>query len=180
MQRELADTIKAEQESLLTVVETAEANTKDAKAKLEQLKDQYRRLQADFDNFRSRAEAERAQTGQNVKMSVVEDLLPLVDNFELASVQVRDHWLLDSLPCGGWRAVCLTHRCRRYKGFAHGTGLLSLTTLSPFQLCISPYLCFLASYPWRAGPCAEVHVANTGTKTALGSAWTGRWGCFCR
>lgn len=91
VQTEMAQTIKLEQESLLGVVEKAEADTKDAKQKLEQLKDQYRRLQADFDNFRSRAESERAKTGQNVKMSVVEDLLPLVDNFELAAAQVRHH-----------------------------------------------------------------------------------------
>jgi molecular chaperone GrpE len=109
MQMELAETIKVEQESLLTVVETAEANSKDAKAKLEQLKDQYRRLQADFDNFRSRAEAERAQTGQNVKMSVVEDLLPLVDNFELASVQVRVYWFSDSVWSVDGRSLRLQH-----------------------------------------------------------------------
>jgi molecular chaperone GrpE len=89
VQEELASEVVAEQDALAAAVESAEADTKAAKKTLDQLKDQYRRLQADFDNFRSRAEAEKTQTGKNVKMSVVQDLLPLVDNFELAASQVH-------------------------------------------------------------------------------------------
>lgn len=89
MQLELAKSGKNEELALVGAAEAADREAKDAKAKLEQLKDQYRRLQADFDNFRSRADSEKAQTGKNVKMSVIEDLLPLVDNFELAAGQVR-------------------------------------------------------------------------------------------
>jgi molecular chaperone GrpE len=89
VQSELVEDVINEQDALAAAVEAAEADTKAQKKLLDQLKDQYRRLQADFDNFRSRAETEKGKTATNVKMSVVQDLLPLVDNFELAASQVR-------------------------------------------------------------------------------------------
>ncbi|KIZ07929.1 molecular chaperone GrpE [Monoraphidium neglectum] len=52
-------------------------------------KDQYLRLQADFDNFRRRTAKEKDELGSRAKGDVVVGLLPLVDNFELARTQVK-------------------------------------------------------------------------------------------
>lgn len=85
----LAQDVQTEMETLATIVETAQAEARATQATLETLKDQYRRLQADFDNFRSRSDKEKQEAGQKAKMNIVQDLLPLVDNFELAASQVK-------------------------------------------------------------------------------------------
>jgi len=97
-----------EQESDLTVLESQDpgtaATTEDnaieasagadalsAKVEVEQLKgerdqllDRIARLQAEFENARKRAERERAEYRDYATGSVVEQFLPVVDNFELA------------------------------------------------------------------------------------------------
>jgi len=63
-----------------------------AQAKDEQvqaLKDQFLRLQADFENFRKRQAAEKEQLSEKNTAKVVEEFIPLVDNFELARQQVK-------------------------------------------------------------------------------------------
>ncbi|KAI8466442.1 MAG: GrpE-domain-containing protein [Monoraphidium minutum] len=52
-------------------------------------KDQFLRLQADFDNFRRRTAQEKEELGSRARGDVVTGLLPLVDNFELARTQVK-------------------------------------------------------------------------------------------
>ena len=54
------------------------------KAEREQLLDRLARLQAEFENARKRAERERAENRDFVTGSVVEQFLPVLDNFELA------------------------------------------------------------------------------------------------
>ena len=49
-----------------------------------ELKDQYLRLYAEFDNFRKRTEKEKSQMFDMGAQSVIEKLLPVVDNFERA------------------------------------------------------------------------------------------------
>lgn len=44
----------------------------------------YKRLQADFDNFRRRTNQEKDQLAVFIKGNVLEDLLPVLDNFERA------------------------------------------------------------------------------------------------
>lgn len=66
-----------------------EAQYKQADEQLRQLKDQYRRLQADFDNFRSRADQEKAKSGAAGKARVLEQLLPVIDNFEIAGKSIK-------------------------------------------------------------------------------------------
>lgn len=53
------------------------------KEKLELL-DRALRLQAEFDNFRKRSEKDRAEFVQYAGMELVRELLPVLDNFELA------------------------------------------------------------------------------------------------
>jgi len=52
-------------------------------------KDRYLRLNADFDNYRKRAERDRLATAGNVKGEVIESLLPMVDNFERAKTSIK-------------------------------------------------------------------------------------------
>jgi molecular chaperone GrpE len=54
------------------------------KAERDQLLDRLARLQAEFENARKRAERERADFRDYATGSVVEQFLPVVDNFELA------------------------------------------------------------------------------------------------
>jgi len=53
-------------------------------AERDQLLDRLARLQAEFENARKRAERERAENRDFVTGSVVEQFLPVLDNFELA------------------------------------------------------------------------------------------------
>ena len=54
------------------------------KAERDQLVDRLARLQAEFENARKRAERERAEYRDFAAASVVEQFLPVLDNFELA------------------------------------------------------------------------------------------------
>lgn len=54
------------------------------KAERDQLLDRLARLQADFENARKRAERERADYRDYAAANVVEQFLPVLDNFELA------------------------------------------------------------------------------------------------
>ena len=70
---------------------TAEAEALASRTEIEQLKgerdqllDRLARLQAEFENARKRAERERVEYRDYATGSVVEQFLPVVDNFELA------------------------------------------------------------------------------------------------
>ncbi|XP_024025553.1 uncharacterized protein LOC21387657 [Morus notabilis] len=52
-------------------------------------KDRILRISADFDNFRKRTERERSSLVTNGKGEVVENLLPVLDNFERAKAQIK-------------------------------------------------------------------------------------------
>jgi molecular chaperone GrpE len=54
-----------------------------AREKAESL-DRLLRLQAEFDNFRKRSEKDRSEFVQYAGMEILRDLLPVLDNFELA------------------------------------------------------------------------------------------------
>ncbi|MGA2570352.1 MAG: nucleotide exchange factor GrpE [Terracidiphilus sp.] len=54
------------------------------KAERDQLLDRLARIQAEFENARKRAERERADTRDFVTGQVIEQFLPVLDNFELA------------------------------------------------------------------------------------------------
>ena len=54
------------------------------KAERDQLLDRLARLQADFENARKRAERERVENREFATGSIVEQFLPVLDNFELA------------------------------------------------------------------------------------------------
>jgi molecular chaperone GrpE len=54
------------------------------KAERDQLLDRLARMQAEFENARKRAEREKTEFRDHVTGSVVEQFLPVLDNFELA------------------------------------------------------------------------------------------------
>ena len=61
----------------------AKAEKRDkAKEKIEELEDRVKRQMAEFDNFRKRTEKEKAQMFETGARSVIEKILPVVDNFE--------------------------------------------------------------------------------------------------
>lgn len=61
----------------------AKKEKKDAKdQKIEELTDKYTRLMAEFENFRKRTEKEKSAMFEVGAKSIVEKILPVVDNFE--------------------------------------------------------------------------------------------------
>ncbi len=56
----------------------------DMTALMSEFETRYKRLQADFDNFRKRTQTEKEQISGYVKGEMISDLLPIVDNFERA------------------------------------------------------------------------------------------------
>lgn len=78
---------KAEAEAETADAKDTEAiEQEDTKAaeKIAALQDQVLRQMAEFDNFRKRTEKEKEQSFSNGAASVVEKLLPIIDNFERA------------------------------------------------------------------------------------------------
>jgi molecular chaperone GrpE len=66
--------------------EDLESRIADLEGEVEQLRDQLLRRQAELINFRKRAERERAELGAVAQASVLEKLLPVIDDFERALV----------------------------------------------------------------------------------------------
>lgn len=62
------------------------------KEKIEELEDRVKRQMAEFDNFRKRSEKEKTMMFETGAKSVIEKILPVVDNFErgLASVSAEE------------------------------------------------------------------------------------------
>ena len=85
---EQEDTKAAEKEDTKATEkeDTKAAEKEDTKAaeKIAALQDQVLRQMAEFDNFRKRTEKEKEQSFSNGAASVVEKLLPIIDNFERA------------------------------------------------------------------------------------------------
>ena len=59
-------------------------------AKVDELEDKYRRQLAEFENFRNRTEKEKAQMFETGAKSVIEKMLPIVDNFERGLATVSE------------------------------------------------------------------------------------------
>uniref|UniRef100_B8HLD4 Protein GrpE n=1 Tax=Cyanothece sp. (strain PCC 7425 / ATCC 29141) TaxID=395961 RepID=B8HLD4_CYAP4 len=56
---------------------------------LDERTNQYKRLVADFDNFRKRTEKEKEDLDNQVKRKTLSELLPVVDSFDLARTQIK-------------------------------------------------------------------------------------------
>lgn len=78
------ETQESEEEAKNPEVEALEEKLKNAEAQNAELKDRLIRVQADFENFRKRAQREKEDISSHAKESVVSKLLPVLDNFDLA------------------------------------------------------------------------------------------------
>lgn len=76
--------------------DAASTDAKIAEAAVADMKQRYMRLQADFANFKKRTAGEKLQISEVVKMEVLQNVLPVVDNFERA-LQVPQDKLTDEL-----------------------------------------------------------------------------------
>lgn len=63
---------------------------KEENAELVQLKDKYLRTLAEYENFRKRSEKEKTQMFELGAKSIIEQLLPIVDNFERALEHISE------------------------------------------------------------------------------------------
>ena len=69
-------------ESLVNQLETIKVN-------LEETDAQYKRLAADFENFRKRTQKEKEELDTQTKCSTIIELLPVIDNFDRARSQIK-------------------------------------------------------------------------------------------
>ena len=70
--------------------QSAEEGSSEENPELLQLKDKYLRTLAEYENFRKRSEKEKTQMFELGAKSIIEALLPVVDNFERALSHVQE------------------------------------------------------------------------------------------
>lgn len=69
-------------------------------AQIEDLNDRLRRQMAEFDNFRKRSEKEKSQMFDMGAKSIIEKVLPIVDNFERGLAAVQEEQKDDAFVTG--------------------------------------------------------------------------------
>jgi len=101
-----ADTVKAEGEESAEAEanEEVEAEAKEEKdpkqARIEELEDMVKRQLAEFDNFRKRTDKEKDTMFEAGARSVIEKLLPVVDNFERGIASLSEEELASAQGSG--------------------------------------------------------------------------------
>ena len=70
-------------------IESLQQKVESLQAQLEQEKDQYKRMAADFENFRKRTERDKEDLSQQVRSSTILELLPVLDTFSRAKEQLN-------------------------------------------------------------------------------------------
>lgn len=71
--------------------------------KIEELNDRLLRNMAEFDNFRKRTEREKAQMFEVGAKSIVEKILPVIDNFERGFAGKKEEDITDSFEIGMYK-----------------------------------------------------------------------------
>jgi len=84
---EEAEAVEAELQAL--EAGSSGSQVEELSKEIDSLKDRYLRLNADFDNFRKRSDREKASLASSVRGDVIEELLPMIDNFERARDAVK-------------------------------------------------------------------------------------------
>src|SRR3974377_2426249 len=77
-------------ESSADITAAEDAELKKATGEIEDLKQTLIRHQADFANFRKRAEKENREAGQRATARVIEGIIPVIDGFEHALAAHRE------------------------------------------------------------------------------------------
>lgn len=80
---------QAEAASYQAALAEMENELKALKSQLDERTSQCVRIAADFDNYRKRTQREREDLEQQIKCSTINELLPVVDNFERARSQIK-------------------------------------------------------------------------------------------
>lgn len=93
------------EESAQTEEATTESATEDTRyaeleKQVEEAQQRYLRAQADFDNFRRRTQKEKEELAQYASMKLIDQLLPVVDNFERAIAASASNSDYESLAKG--------------------------------------------------------------------------------
>lgn len=85
VQEEVVTDTEATEETVQAETEVAsEAEVLDANEVVAEFENRYKRLQADFENFKRRTAQEKTQLATFIKGDIVKDFLPVLDNFERA------------------------------------------------------------------------------------------------
>lgn len=80
--------------------EEADPEKEALKKEAEEHYQRYLRTQADFDNFRRRVRQEKEEFAKYASQSIIEGLLPIIDNFERAIAASREQSDFDALAKG--------------------------------------------------------------------------------
>ncbi|MCL2933832.1 MAG: nucleotide exchange factor GrpE [Trichodesmium sp. MAG_R03] len=83
------DIQSAEPTSQKEAYELLQTQLESTEFQLEEKESQYKRLGADFENFRKRTQKEKEDLNTQVKCSTIIELLPVIDNFERARSQIK-------------------------------------------------------------------------------------------
>jgi molecular chaperone GrpE len=89
MEPETVKVMSQEMVLLKEAYESLQAQLEASKVQLEDITAQYRRLAADFDNFRKRTQKEKEELDTQVKCATITELLPVIDNFDRARAQLK-------------------------------------------------------------------------------------------
>jgi len=87
---EIKTTTTGEDKSAAEEATREDAETKRLAAELDDVRQSLIRHQADFANFRKRAEKENREAGQRATARVIEQLIPIIDGFEHALAAHRE------------------------------------------------------------------------------------------
>lgn len=87
MKQDKVETKEAEEVSE-EVENTSKCDEKDIK--IEELTDTLKRLQAEFENYRKRTDKDRAEFAKYANATLIEQMLPVLDSFELALKNTED------------------------------------------------------------------------------------------
>ena len=89
-EEEQVESPKTSGEESVESSQTVEEGSSEENPELLQLKDKYLRTLAEYENFRKRSEKEKAQMFELGAKSIIEALLPVVDNFERALSHLQE------------------------------------------------------------------------------------------
>ena len=76
-------------EEVIEKEEVVEVQEDTTKQELEEMTDRYKRLMAEFDNFKKRSSKERESLYNSLMSDIITSILPVVDNLEKAAAAPR-------------------------------------------------------------------------------------------
>jgi molecular chaperone GrpE len=104
-------------EALEAELETLRDENMTLKSEINENKDKYLRLYADFENFRKRMAKERLEMIHSASEALIVKLLPVIDDFERALKSfLHDNWSVDNLKEGTQLIFSKLHRVLEQQG----------------------------------------------------------------